>query len=68
MRTEVILFFLDNAMRDFTSVFATGRPSPLVKHLLVDSSENQPVGAHKCGPKKKLGYSIFPRANFTTVA
>ena len=56
MRTKVILFFLDNATGDFTFVFATRRPSLQVKHLLINSSENELIDAHKGVQKKKSAY------------
>ena len=55
MRTKVILFFLDNAFADLDSVFLQlDFPSPQVKHMLVDFSENQLVDAHKSVEKKKV--------------
>ena len=70
MRSKVILFFLDNAKRDFTSVFfETRRPSLQLKRLLVDSGENQLVDAYEGVQKKKQAYSKhFSLSKFIPVA
>ena len=57
MRSEVILFYLDDAKRDLTCVFETRRLSPRVKHLLVDSSEIQLVDAYRGVQKKRSASS-----------
>ena len=68
MKTEVILFFPRQPNVRF-HFFATKRPSPLAKHLFVDSSEKLLVEAHKGVQKERSAYrKHFLQANFTTVA
>ena len=67
MRTKFILFFPDNPIREFTSVFEIRSPSLQVKHLPVDSSKNQLVVVYKGVQKKKSAYSIhFSLSQFYT--
>ena len=65
MRTKVILFFLGNGRRDFTSIFEPRSSSPQAKQLLVDSIENELVDPQKGVQKKISPYSkYFSKSQF----